>query len=79
MKKFLIALGVVSLVVMAGCSKNHSCRCVTNDGGPEAVLVVNLDRGMSCGSITRQGFEKEQDGKLVRTIRTVTCEKTTEE
>lgn len=42
-------------------------------------MVVNLDRGMSCGSITRQGFEKEQDGKLVRTIRTVTCEKTTEE
>ena len=75
MKKYLIAVGIVALLLVSSCSKTRNCRCTAeNENAQEPVTIVNVDRGMKCSSITRVGFERQSGDQLVRTLENVTCE-----
>ena len=84
MKKIalLTALTLVALA-MTGCSKNTKCKCTANtavdDQGRPLITYVDASYGFSCSHITKVGFERQIDGKLVRDMQDVTCVKTDHE
>lgn len=79
MKKNLIITLAVSLLTLAGCAKDHNCRCVTTEAQYPTETMVNADKGLSCSKITRLGFERQLGGKLVRNMEAVECEDFVEE
>ena len=78
MKKNLIVLLAISLLTLVGCSKDRNCRCVTTEAMYPTETVVNSD-GLKCSKITRLGFERQLEGKLVRNMEAVECEDFVEE
>ena len=79
MKKNLIIVLAVSLLTLTGCGKDRLCRCVTTEAEYPEETMINADNGLSCGKITRLGFERQLEGKLVRTMQPVACEDFVEE
>ena len=83
MKKTISMLLLVAAVALvAGCSKNTQCRCqaiqeVDAQGRP-LVTYFDVEPGASCSKITRVGFEQLLEGKLVRNVYAVKCEKSNE-
>ncbi len=72
MKKMLLVMAVALAMLTTACGKDHTCHCTPVNGGEKT--LVTLDRGMSCSSITRLGFERQLEGQLVRTLEDVECE-----
>lgn len=62
MKKRLFFAGVmcmVGLAGLAGCSKEHQCKCETTDVEDDGTLkVFVLEGSISCEDITEMAFEK---------------------
>ncbi len=77
MKKILFV--IIATAALAGCSKGTQCKCTattaTDGQGRPEVTLVDVDWGFSCKNITKVGIERQQDGKLVRVLQDVTCEK----
>ena len=77
MKKLLLI--VAAAATLAGCSKGVQCKCTattaTDSQGRPQVTYVDVDWNFPCKNITKVGFERQLDGKLVRELQDVTCEK----
>lgn len=74
MKKHTLISASLILLLCAGCSKDHNCRCVTTEAAEQQETIINTDRGMKCSKITRLGFERQIEGHLKRTYENVSCE-----
>ncbi len=72
MKKYIFSLLAAALLLLSGCSKERRCQCVNVDN-ENVVTYVNADAGFRCSSITRLGFERLIEGKLIREMEEVTC------
>lgn len=79
MKKYMIICAVLVALLAASCGKERVCRCVPKNGSASDRTMVYVDNGMTCSSITRLGFERQLEGRLVRTMEDVECEEFTEE
>ncbi|MBR1835023.1 MAG: hypothetical protein IJ785_05920 [Bacteroidales bacterium] len=84
MKKLLTLLAAVALVgVLCGCSKDTRCRCQAVDAvdaqGRPLVTYFNVESGSMCKKITKVGFEQLLEGKLVRDIYLVKCERSSDD
>lgn len=84
MKKVLTLLAAAAmLTVLCGCSKNVRCRCQAVDAvdaqGRPLVTYFNVENGSTCKKITKVGFEQLLEGKLVRDIYLVKCERSTDD
>ena len=77
MKKLLFF--VFAAATLAGCSKGVQCKCTattaTDSQGRPEITIVDVDWGFSCKNITKVGIERQLEGKLVRELHDVTCEK----
>ena len=75
----IIFLSLAAALLIVGCSKNISCKCVTSDDGETETTTIKVQRPNQCTSITQLGFEKQKgDTNLVRTMRAVSCEEVEE-
>lgn len=72
MKKHIFFLFVATLVLLSSCSKERRCQCV-NVNNQDETTYVNADAGFRCSKITRIGFERLIEGRLVREMEDVTC------
>lgn len=79
MKKYLLFSAVLVAMMVAGCGKERACRCVPQGGTYADRTMVYMDNGMSCKSVKRLGYERQMEGKLVRTLVEVECEDATNE
>ena len=79
MKKLFYMLAVAGVMTLAGCSKEHQCKCVTTDVQDDGLLkVLVVDNNIKCEDISVMGFEikttNEEGQTLERTeMHTVSC------
>ncbi|MBR3724398.1 MAG: hypothetical protein IKN11_03270 [Bacteroidales bacterium] len=82
-KSALLAVLTLVALAMTGCSKDTKCKCTAttavDDQGRPLITYVDASRGFACKNITRVGFERQVDGKLIREMQDVTCVKTDHE
>ena len=84
MKKVLIVLAALAMVGMtAGCSKSVRCRCQAVDAvdaqGRPLVTYFDVEKGSMCRKITKVGCEQLLEGKLVRDVYLVKCERSSDD
>ena len=65
MKKLFYMLAVAGVMTLAGCSKEHQCKCVTTD----------IEGSVSCEDITEMAFEEHVSVEGGTTLRTVDVHK----
>ncbi|MBQ6741544.1 MAG: hypothetical protein IJR04_03030 [Bacteroidales bacterium] len=61
MKKMIYLLAVAGMVVFAGCSKEHRCKCEKTDveaGALDENMVFTLEGSVGCDNITEMAFEE---------------------
>lgn len=80
MKKTMMTIAAVAvLALMYGCSKSTRCRCQAVDAvdaqGRPLITYIDVESGSACGKITKLGFEELLEGKLVRNLYVVKCER----
>lgn len=78
MKKHTVAISILALMLMVGCSKEKRCMCTSNETldahNNPMKTYIHVDNGFRCKKITQIGYERLVDGKLVREWDPVTCE-----
>lgn len=76
MKKLFYMLAVAGVITLAGCSKEHQCKCVTTDIEDDGNLkVFVLEGSVSCEDITEMAFEEHVSVEGGTTLRTVDVHK----
>jgi hypothetical protein len=59
MKKLFYMLAVAGVMTLAGCSKEHQCKCVTTDVQDDGLLKYFVVEGsIACEDITEMAFEE---------------------
>lgn len=78
MKRLVVLFSLASLLLMAGCSKEKRCKCTSTESldahNNPSVTYIHVDNGFRCNKITKLGYERLMEGKLVREVETVVCE-----
>ena len=60
MTKKILAVALMGVFCLAGCSKQRQCKCVTTDVPDDGLLkVLVVDNQIKCEDITEMGFEKK--------------------
>ena len=78
MKKIFYVMAVAGVMVLAGCSKSHQCKCEKTDA-PDDVsemnMIFDLDGSISCSNITEMAFEEHVSVEGGTTLRRVEVHK----
>ena len=60
MKRILFLAAAGLCLVMAGCSKEHRCKCTTTDVEDDGLLkIITIDGHLSCDDIAEMGLENK--------------------
>lgn len=59
MKKIIMTLAVFAALLVAGCAKEHQCKCETAEAGNASQRILTIDGQMKCESITELGVEEK--------------------
>lgn len=65
MKKKLLILGALAMVLLVGCSKQKSCRCVIRPHGsdqqdPALVRVITLKKSVDCRDLNYIDYDQDE-------------------
>ena len=59
MKKMYFLLGLMGLVSLCGCNKEHECKCTYSDDPNDVQFkVFVVDASISCNDLVMMGFEE---------------------
>ena len=78
MKKYAVAISLIALILMVGCSKEKRCKCSSTETldahNNPVVTYIHVSNSLRCSKISQVGFERLIEGQLVREMDNVVCE-----
>lgn len=77
-QKWIVGLmGLMGLVCLAGCGKEHQCKCEKTDvdAGYDENMVFVLDGSIDCENITEMAFEEHVSSEGGTSLRRVEVHK----
>lgn len=78
MKKLIYVLAAAGVMVLAGCGKEHQCKCEKTDAPDDVTeqnMVFVLEGSVSCENITEMAFEEHVSVEGGTTLRRVEVHK----
>lgn len=62
MKKKILIMGALALVLLAGCSKQKTCRCAVRsvDSNPQKVRIFTVKHSVDCKDLRYVDFDQSE-------------------
>ncbi len=58
-KRIFCLMAAVAALAVAGCAKEHQCKCEATETADTEQRILTVDGQMKCESITELGFEEK--------------------